>query len=56
MSRQLHETFTNGQNDEHFKIIIVGGGLVIPFYPFFLQYFFIIAVKILFWYRAIHPF
>ncbi|XP_055320531.1 kynurenine 3-monooxygenase isoform X2 [Sitodiplosis mosellana] len=28
MSRQFHETFTNGQHDEHFKIIIVGGGLV----------------------------
>lgn len=32
MSRQYHETFTNGQHDERFKIIVVGGGLVINFH------------------------
>lgn len=28
MSRQILETHTNGQHDEHYKIVVVGGGLV----------------------------
>lgn len=24
----MQQTFTNGQHDEHYKIVIVGGGLV----------------------------
>lgn len=29
MAKKIQQTFTNGQNDEHYKIIVVGGGLVI---------------------------
>lgn len=28
MLKQIHQTHTNGHNSEHYKIIVVGGGLV----------------------------
>lgn len=46
MSREIRETFTNGQNIERYKIVVVGGGLVRPYafeincfldVPFFLR-------------------
>lgn len=28
MAKKIQQTFTNGHNEEHYKIIVVGGGLV----------------------------
>lgn len=28
MTKKTQQTFTNGHNEEHYKIIVVGGGLV----------------------------
>lgn len=28
MAKKIQQTFTNGHNEEHYKIMVVGGGLV----------------------------